>query len=209
MAPSPASAHPFGDPQTLELTADGRDVVAEWRVGGDDDLVLLGISLGLLPKDRILLDGAVVPEPADAETMAAAPEFEAYLTERITVTAQSQQCPGNATDASTLTDGAVTLTFSCPTALDDVEVTSRMLTDLHPAYRLLATGPQGQKATYNRGDPRHLWAFDQEPSPAAAANDLGRSAALQIAAVLGALAVLVLVASLGRRRWQRTREVRA
>ncbi len=60
--PSPASAHPFGDPQTVSITPDEQrpDVVrVRWRVGGPDDLTLLGVSLGLLPADRILLDGAV------------------------------------------------------------------------------------------------------------------------------------------------------
>lgn len=49
VAPSPASAHPFGDPQTVGISLDEQrpEVVhVKWRVGGPDDVTVLGISLG-------------------------------------------------------------------------------------------------------------------------------------------------------------------
>lgn len=58
-----AVAHPFGDPQTVVVGVDGADaavVRVRWKVGGLDDLTLLGVSLGVLPQERVLLDGAVI-----------------------------------------------------------------------------------------------------------------------------------------------------
>ncbi|WBB70791.1 hypothetical protein [Micromonospora sp. WMMD812] len=150
LVPDPASAHPFGAPQQIEVAGDGEQGVrVRWRVGGTDDLTLLGIDLGVLPKDRVMLDGAVTYEDSDAAAMATAPEFAGYLTERIAVTQGGRACAGKVDVTDDLAADGADVLFSCPGPVSTVTVTSRMLTDLHEAYRTLARGPDGQKAVYD------------------------------------------------------------
>ncbi|OLT25456.1 hypothetical protein BJF79_12865 [Actinomadura sp. CNU-125] len=63
---SPARAHPFGDPQTLEVSAEGSTVHVRWRAA-DDDLTALALSLRVLRAKRtyVYRDGALVPEESD------------------------------------------------------------------------------------------------------------------------------------------------
>ncbi|MEU4676291.1 hypothetical protein [Micromonospora sp. NPDC023737] len=148
--PDPASAHPFGAPQRIEVAGEGdHGVRVRWVVGGTDDLSMLGIALGVLGEDRVLLDGAVTYEPADAEALAGAPEFARYLTERIAVTQDGTPCAGRVDVADDLAAGGAALLFTCPAPVSTVTVTSRMLTDLHEAYRTFASGPDGQRAVYD------------------------------------------------------------
>ncbi|MET8909217.1 hypothetical protein [Micromonospora sp. NPDC004551] len=153
LVPDPASAHPFGAPQQIEVAGESdHRVRVRWLVGGTDDLTLLGIDLGVLPKDRVMLDGAVTYSDSDAEALAKAPEFAGYLTERINVTQDGRSCDGEVSIAGDLTKAGAEVLFTCPEPVSTVTVTSRMLTDLHEAYRTLARGPGGQKAVY---DARH------------------------------------------------------
>ncbi|GIJ30373.1 hypothetical protein Vqi01_55350 [Micromonospora qiuiae] len=150
LVPGAASAHPFGPPQQIKVAGEGdHEVRVRWLVGGTDDLTLLGVALGVLSQDRVLLDGAVVYEPADGAALAGAPEFADYLTERITVTQDGRPCAGEAGVAGDLASGGADVLFTCPEPVSRVIVTSRMLTDLHPAYRTLARGPDGQKVVYD------------------------------------------------------------
>ncbi|TDC27795.1 hypothetical protein E1211_28850, partial [Micromonospora sp. 15K316] len=150
LVPERASAHPFGAPQRIEVSGVGdHDVRVRWIVGGTDDLTMLGIALGVLGEDRVLLDGAVTYEPADADALGKAPEFAAYLTERIAVTQDGKPCPGTVDVADDLAGGGAEVRFTCPAPVSTVTVTSRMLTDLHEAYRTFASGPDGQKAVYD------------------------------------------------------------
>lgn len=206
------AAHPFGDPQTLTLSAEGDEIVAQWRVGGLDDLTLLGVALGTLPEDRVFLDGAVDVRPDDPAALAADPAFADYLTERIEITAADEPCPLRVDDVSDLAEEGARLVATCPTD-GAVEVTSTTLTDLHPAYQLLATGPDGQRASYDVDNPTHTWTFgDAASDPAADApaadTDLGRSAAVQIGAVLAGVALLAAIAvAVVRRRHRRLEQV--
>lgn len=204
VTPAPAEAHPFGDPQTLAVDVEGDSVVAHWRVGGLDDLTLLGVALGLLPEDRVLLDGAVVPEPEDALVLAAAPEFADYLTEQIRVTgADGSTCPLRLDDASAFAEQGARLVATCRDATT-VDITATVLTDLHPAYRLLATGPNGQRAQYDVEHPTHTWVLNDTAAPAPdgdATAATGRSALVQLSAVLGGIGVLAAAGvTLARRR---------
>lgn len=201
--PAPAQAHPFGPPQTVTVdAAPGGDVRVRWRVGGTDDLTLLGISLGVIPQDRVMLDGAVVFEDGDAAALAAAPELNDYLVEHVEVTSDGTACTGAATPTDALAEEGVELTYDCGAAATAATVRVTTLTDLHPAYRTLATGPDGQRAVYDAEQPTHEWALAGDV-PATQPDDLGTSAAVQLGLVLGGLLAVGLAVALLVRRTRR------
>ncbi|MER7002499.1 hypothetical protein ABT297_05575 [Dactylosporangium sp. NPDC000555] len=192
--PAPAAAHPFGDPQTAAITLDEQrpEVVrVRWRAGGPDDLTLLGVSLGVLPQDRVMLDGAVDYRHTDPATIASSERFTAYLLRQIAVSAGGRPCAGAVEPPMALDLKGAAVDYTCPGPVGTVTVAVRMLTDLNPAYRTLVTGPGGQRAVYESGKDSHDWTL--AGAPAVDGTGLGRSAAIQIAAVLGG----VLVAAAG------------
>ncbi|MFE9653219.1 hypothetical protein [Micromonospora sp. NPDC006431] len=198
LAAAPASAHPFGAPQQIKVAGESDHVRVRWLVGGTDDLTQLGIALGVLSQDRVLLDGAVIYEPSDAVALAEAPEFAKYLTERITVKQDGRACNGEATVADDLVAGGAEVLFTCPEPVSTVTVTSRMLTDLHEAYRTLARGPRGQKAVYDAAHESADWTIsddagtDSRPaSTRTVAATSSSSSALQLSVVGGVLLALV------------------
>lgn len=179
-AAPPAAAHPFGDPQTLEVSSQDGDVRLRWKVGGTDDLTALALHLGLLPPDRVLLDGAVLFEEGDGPLLAAAPAFADYLLAHVRVVDGPDRCAGEVLRTDDLAaDGAV-LSFDCGSAADEVVVESRMLTDLHPDYRTLASGPGGQRAVYDDDNPEHTWALTGRPATSGGA---ATSAVVQLGSV--------------------------
>lgn len=195
---TPAEAHPFGDPQTVEISSTGDEVRVRWRAGGADDLTLLAVELGALPAARVLMDGAIWYEDGDADALAASPAFTDYLLDRITVAAGRARCRGEVADLDLLGAGAA-LAFACPGRVDVATVEVRTLLDLHPAYRTMATGPDGQRAVYDAEGTSHDWTLDGGPTTSAAGSaasaDLGRSAALQLSTV-GAVALATVMAGL-------------
>ncbi|MFC3505523.1 hypothetical protein ACFOOK_31825 [Micromonospora krabiensis] len=194
-APAPAAAHPFGDPQTVDVAAhDQRPEVVRvrWRVGGTDDLALLGVTLGLLPRDRVRSDGAVEYRITDAALIAGSASFAAYLLSHVTVSDHGRSCSGAVAPPRALTRTGATIEFTCPGPVDTATVTVRMLTDLNPAYRALATGPDGQRAVYEVGRDVHEWVLTGAPD--AGGRSLARSALGQLGAV--AVGVLLAVAAL-------------
>ncbi|SDZ64498.1 hypothetical protein SAMN05421684_7768 [Asanoa ishikariensis] len=200
-APAPAAAHPFGDPQTVAITSDPArpDVVrVNWKVGGLDDLTVLGVSLGLLPRERVLLDGAVFYQDSDAAALGPSPQFAAYLLEQVTVASDGRPCTGVVTPPDDLAWAGASIDYTCSGPVSVVSVAVGTLTDLDPAYRTLATGPGGARAIYTADASVHEWTLG-----AGGDARLGRSAALQIAAVAGGLlsaAVAVLLVLRHRRR---------
>ncbi|MEO3817560.1 hypothetical protein [Plantactinospora sp. B24E8] len=205
--PDAASAHPFGDPQQIEVSGEGdHGVRIRWRVGGSDDLTLLGVSLGVLPEDRVLLDGAVTYQSSDARALAGAPEFAGYLAERITVSQSGRPCDGAVDVADDLTSGGAELRFSCAAPVGTVTVTSRMLTDLHQAYRTLARGPDGQKAVYDATHESadwHLGAGSGPASPRSTTATPTEQSARQLLAVGGVMLAAVAAGILWYRRRRR------
>ncbi|GIF62290.1 hypothetical protein Ais01nite_03250 [Asanoa ishikariensis] len=194
LAPGRASAHPFGDPQTvaISLDADRGDLVhVTWRVGGPDDLTVLGVSLGVLPEDRILTDGAVDYRYTDPGVLGKSEQFRRYLLDRITITNDGQPCVGSVEPILALGLKGATADYICAQPVTTATVAVRMLTDLNPAYRTLATGPSGQKSVYDGSADTHDWTLVGAPPLAEA--DRGRSAVLQLAAVIG----LILVVAAG------------
>lgn len=215
------AAHPFGDPQTVEVARDEGDpsvVHVTWKVGAADDLTLLGIHLGVLPEGRVLLDGAIQYDAADAALVSEAPELATYLLDHVAVSAGGSGCAGSVAAVGDLVDDGADLTFACdaPAASATVEVTT--LTDLHPAYRTLATGPDGQHQVYAAGAASYDWALGAtgsttsgtgtsagDDSTAEASLGTGQSAALQIGGVLGVALLLAGTGALAvRARRRRT-----
>ncbi|GAB7046351.1 hypothetical protein JCM9534A_14770 [Catenuloplanes indicus JCM 9534] len=206
--PRPAAAHPFGDPQTVVVTPDPRraDVVhVKWRVGGPDDLTVLGVSLGLLPADRVRADGTVDYRYDDPGVVGASPAFTGYLLDRITVTGGGRPCTGAVEPIAALALKGATAGFTCPGPVTSVTVAVRTLTDLHPAYRTMATGPAGQRAVYEGANDTHTWSLT------GSGPGLGRSALVQIAAVFGALLLtaVAVVFTVKRRAFTVNRRVSA
>ncbi|GAA1645434.1 hypothetical protein [Actinoplanes couchii] len=183
--PDPASAHPFGDPQTVVVSLDDQrpDVVrVKWRVGGPDDLTVLGMSLGLIPPDRARADGTVDYRYTDPGVVGASREFTGYLLDRITVNDGTTPCAGTVEPVLALALKGATADFTCGRPVTEATVAVRMLTDLHPAYRTMATGSNGERAVYDRDNDSHVWALTETAG--------GRDAFLQIAAVLGGILLL-------------------
>jgi hypothetical protein len=195
--PAPASAHPFGDPQTVAIAADPTqpDVVrVQWKVGGLDDLTVLGVALGLLPQDRVLLDGAVFYQDSDAAVIGPSPAFAAYLLKQVTVTSDGRDCAGTVAPPDDLARAGASIDYTCPAAVGVATVAVRTLTDLNPAYRTLAAGPGGARAVYTSDAYSHEWTLGAVSSGA------GRSAALQIGAVAGGLLLVAAILLVLRRR---------
>ena len=209
LAAPPASAHPFGDPQTLELTADSEEVRVRWRVGMSDDVTALALHLGLLPPERVMLDGAVLHEDGDDELLAASPALSDYLLDRLVVTADGAPCPGEVVDAGDPVDDGVLISFRCPGGApgpESVNLEVRTLIDLHRAYRTLASGPYGQRVVYDGKHPDHTWTLGRTPaSRGHGTPTASSSAAVQLGSVL---VVLVGSGAAGafyvRRRGRRT-----
>lgn len=211
LVPDRASAHPFGAPQQIVVGGEGdHGLRVRWIVGGTDDLTLLGISLGVLPKDRVLLDGGVSYDASDAESLAGAPEFARYLTERIRVTQDGRPCQGEAVVADDLAADGAEVLFTCPEPVSTVTVTSRMLTDLHEAYRTLARGPDGQKAVYDATHDSADWTvsagadtgFRPESSRSSTVAASSAGTARQLSVVGGSVLLVVVAAGVF---WSRRR----
>lgn len=202
----PASAHPFGPPQTAEVSASGDRVLVQWRFGATDDISYLAAALEALPPERILLDGVVLYEEGDDELLATSDAFEPYVLEHLAVTRGGSACSGTVDSASDLAADGVVVGFACPSGTGPVSVTVDMLTDLHPAYRTLATGPSGQKAVYAADTPSHDWSLSLAAAPA---ESLEASAARQMGLVAGGLGLVLAVALGGWWGWRRRAPARS
>ncbi len=202
-APAPAGAHPFGGPQSVAivLERDHPEVVhLQWKVGAADDLTLLGVALGLLPQDRVMLDGAVDVRPSDAAVVGASTGLAAYLLKQITVASDGHRCTGSVGPSADLAEWGVTIEYSCPAPVGTATVVVRTLIDLNPAYRTEATGPDGQHAVYTSDEYSHDWALGGAPSSGGLR--LGH-AAVQISIVVGAVLFVAAAALLLFRRRER------
>ncbi|MET8043432.1 hypothetical protein ABZU25_21530 [Micromonospora sp. NPDC005215] len=202
--PVAAAAHPSGDPQTVSVARDDKrpEVVrVRWRVGGPDDLTLLGVSLGLLPPERVFLDGAVDYRATDPAVIASSELFSAYLLKQITVADGKRACHGTVAESKALARAGAIVDYTCPGPVDTATVAVRMLTDLNPAYRAVATGPDGQRAMYGSGEDSHDWALSG--APAAGSAGRGRSATVRIVAIVGGALVIAAGALLLSRRRRR------
>lgn len=194
-----AQAHPFGDPQRVEIGGQGDTVRIRWAAAGDD-LTALALHLRVLDDQRsfVYQDGALVPEEsdrADAVVLAQAPEFTDYLLERIEVRGGDGECAGRVTSTEDLIADGARLTFTCPGAAPTAQVAVRTLVDIHPAYRTLASADGGQRQVYTADAAVFEWRLT------GAGGGLARSAAVQISAIaVGTLGVPAAALLVWRRR---------
>jgi MYXO-CTERM domain-containing protein len=142
--------------------------------------------------------------------LAEAPAFADYLTDRITVKQDGRACRGEARVADDLVTGGAEVLFTCPGPVSTVTVTSRMLTDLHEAYRTLARGPRGQKAVYDATHESADWTIsddtgtDSRPaSTRTVAATPASSSARQLSVVGGVLLAVVAAGAFWHRRRRR------
>ncbi len=180
----------------------------QWRPGAIDDLALLRDQLGL-PGAKTSYDGGL-PSLADsaeaARELTSAAELPDYLLRRIAVTSAGGTCVGKALPITSLVREGVTLQFRCPAAVEKADIVLRTLTDLHPAYRTLATGPGGQRAVYDISHESHAWSASSTSVPTGTTSSTGRSAAIQLSVVGGiGIAFTLAITVLRRRRNQKER----
>lgn len=197
-----AHAHPFGPPQTAQVSVDGDRLVVRWSFGATDDISYLAAALDALPPERVLLDGVVLYESGDDELLTGSPAFEDYVLQHLTATRDGAPCPGEVEATDDLAEDGIPVSFSCADGTGPVAVTVDMLTDVHPAYRTLATGPGGQRAVYAADSPIHDWDLDLAAA-SASGDDLEESAVRQMGAVLGGLALVAALAVGGWTWWRR------
>ncbi|MBM7784790.1 hypothetical protein [Tenggerimyces flavus] len=144
---APASAHPFGPPQTARATVDGNRVELVWQAA-EDDWVVLGEQLGAF-RDAT---GAVATNETGQQKLAKSPKVRAYLLDKIRVKQAGRACRGAVQDLSDVLARGAKLRFECPDAVGEIELTIGMLVDLNPLYRTVLTteSPKGpRQALFN------------------------------------------------------------
>lgn len=190
-----ASAHPFGAPQTVEITTTDTGVRIHWKAS-PDDVTTLAISLGALDQMRTFVfdNGVMVPEESDETDgvkLAEAPELSTYLLKHVAVTVDGTACPGKLLDVDDVIAQGVTVDYDCGSAVTTADVRIDTLTDINSAYRTMAYGPGDVLNVYSQDSPVFTWQFPRSTQPGAdAAADAGRagSAALQLGGIGAALA---------------------
>jgi hypothetical protein len=161
-----AQAHPMGPPQQVVLSLAAPDQVqVNWKAGASDDLSWLAFDLGLLPADRIMLDGAITPQADDVRLLEDSPVLAAYLTRRISVRSGGQDCSAGRPEISELSSAGATVVFSCPSEVHQASIELGLLTDLEASYATVATGADGSQAVYNGHVTSHEWTFDPDSAP--------------------------------------------
>jgi hypothetical protein len=190
--PHSAQAHPFGAPLTATISQDETTGTVEvvWAPGSPDDITYLAAGLGLDSMSHATVDDALIYVKDDTEKLASSAQLPPYLLKHITVTGGQQPCTASIVSVDHLVANGARLSFDCGPGITRATVRISMLTDLHPAYQTMATGPGGQRFVYTSGQAAHDWSLG------AAAGDagLGRSAAVQLSAVLGSVVVIGLLA---------------
>lgn len=177
----PSFAHPFGAPQTATITGTAGAPKVTWRFGATDDIAYLAVQVGALPPDRMTLDGVVLYEPGDETALARSEAYADYVLDHIRI----EGCDGSVETGEDLIADGTTVTFDCPSPAAATKVEIDMMTDLHPAYQTMASGPNGQKAAYAGTARSHGWSLDESRAAAT-----GLSALLQLGGTLGAITLV-------------------
>jgi hypothetical protein len=202
-APVAAQAHPFGSPLTATVTSNAAhdEVRVQWMPGASDDFIYLAVGLGLDDRDRSLEKGALLYVKRDADRLAASPVFRDYLLEHVAVRSGGRPCVGRVVSTERIVADGVGLAFDCAAGSSQVDLAISMMTDLHPAYRTLATGPGGERFVYDVDHGEHRW----DLAATAGVSDAARSAVVQLSLVLAVLAVGAATALLVVRRRRASR----
>jgi hypothetical protein len=216
LAAAPAIAHPFGEPQTVVVSATADGVRVAWSAE-QDDVTALAVHLGVVGGSHVMLfeDGEYVAEgssvPAGVRLAEESDVLESYLLAQVGVTADGAACAGALEPVSDVELDGAAVEFDCGGPVGTVDVRVATLVDLDPRYRILATGPAGQRHVYTSEHGTSAWVLGDEPAPEGAASvaasstpSAGRSAAVQLGGISGAVALLGLGAwGLRRRRSSR------
>jgi len=198
----PSWAHPFGDPESADISLTDSDTVrVHWKAGMVDDYTYLAEAIGALPDARETLDGAITPEVGDPFLVEHAAAFPAYLLEHITVRAGGRPCRGRVLPIDSLAAHGVDLDFTCTTTVASASIGITMLADLSSLYTTIATGPGGTQQVYTGTERTHEWSFAGARTATAKRHTHAASTAL-LPYLGGALALidLALVVFLVRRR---------
>ncbi|WP_210649046.1 hypothetical protein [Nocardioides sp. SYSU D00065] len=205
----PAQAHPFGDPQTVEVSATPDGVRVDWAAA-PDDVTALAAYVGVVGGSHVVVfeDGEYAEDQSSVAAgirLAEEPEvLEAYLLEHIAVTVGGEDCAGSLEPVDNVQDTGAGLAFDCGGPVSSADVTVRMLTDIDPAYRTLATSEDGQRRVYTAADDTFTWRLGKPPSasgePAQSGPDAAASAVRQLGAVAAGAALVALAAVVVRRR---------
>lgn len=171
---APAHAHPFGDPQQLEIIpdADLTQFNVTWKAAADV-LTSLALRLDVLggPRATVFKDGAEVPsyvDKADADALSASPLLAQYLLSRIELSLGAEACRGVLVAVDDLATNGARLTYTCPAPGEELTVTAAMLTDLHAAYKTMATGPGGATHVFTVDAPTHDFGLGEAIGPTVA-----------------------------------------
>ncbi|WP_098461474.1 hypothetical protein [Propionicimonas paludicola] len=161
-----AQAHPMGPPQQASLSLAAPDQVrVTWKVGAPDDLSWLAYDLGLLPADRIMLDGAITPQADDVRLLQDSPALAKYLTSRVRVVSGGQECQPGRPELGDLGTAGASVVFTCAAPVHQASIELGLLTDLEASYATVATGADGTQAVYNGHVTSHDWTFDPATAP--------------------------------------------
>jgi hypothetical protein len=198
-----ASAHPFGDPQTADITSTATGLQVQWKAS-PDDVTALAITLGVLDQMRTFVfdDGALVPEEsddADGVKLAEAPEFEAYLLKHLAASVDGVDCTGDLQPVTDVAAEGAIVDFDCGGPVTSADVRITMLTDIHEAYRTMAYGPDDALQAYSVDAESFTWQFREgADQPAGEASPSGPSTAASSAALqLGGIGLAVVVVAGG------------
>lgn len=201
LLPAAAAAHPFGDPLTARVSADGSVVTIRWSAPSDD-LVMLGGAVGALPARQEVVfetgpDGDPEPVSASAaEVITSSPAVTDYLRANLAVRQNDVPCPSEVSIGELLEGGAL-MTFTCPEHVQEVDIEITALTDLHEAYRTVAVGDGASRpdeVLYTSGDSIATWSF-QSGGPTSNSQGSGSKAWWVIAA--GSVLLITSVALVG------------
>jgi hypothetical protein len=202
-APTAAYAHPFGEPQSVEVAATPTGVRVVWQAT-PDDVIALAAHLGVVGGSHIVVfedgeyDADQSSESAGIRLAEEAPVLADYLDEHIRINTADGPCTGELAPVADVMATGATVDFDCGGPVDEATIAVTTLTDLDPAYRTLATGPEGQRHAYTSDADSFGWSIDGAADPVTPS--AGRSAALQLGGMAAGCVLLALVVGVVRRR---------
>lgn len=160
---APALAHPFGEPQTVRISATAERVAIRWQAPADD-LRMLGGALGALPERQVVVvEPGGAPSPvgqSEADLLRGSQRLADYLAAHIVVRQDGVPCPSVVDLDDLLGDGAL-VAASCPDPVATVEIEVSLLVDFHESYRTAAigSGTDPERWMYTASDTTRTWSF--------------------------------------------------
>ncbi|MFS3127799.1 hypothetical protein ACLM5J_05275 [Nocardioides sp. Bht2] len=189
----PVAAHPFGEPQSLKVAAHPDGVRITWSAA-PDDVTALAARLGVVGGQHVVVfedgefDADASSVPAGVRLAEQAEVLAAYLNDRITVRVGGERCRGDLEPVQNVARDGASLVFDCGGPVAAAEIAVQTLTDIDPAYRTLAQGPNGQRHAYSSTSNALSWTLgDGADGENTTAADAGRSAVLQLGSIGAAL----------------------